>query len=87
MNKSRTQMLLEHLQRWSQPAVSGWSTTFRSTPYISQNLGIRNVPDVVMKLRRKGHIIATARKRVQVGDVAYPDVAVYTYLSNTKKEN
>lgn len=80
MNKSRTQKLLEHLQTWSQPAVSGWSTTFRSTPYISQKLGIRNVPDVVMKLRRKGHQIRTARGPVTVEAVHYPDVAVYRYI-------
>lgn len=71
--------MLDHITMWSKPKVLGWSHGFRSTPYLSHALGVRNVPDMVMKLRRKGHRITTERKRVVLEGRVYPDVAVYQF--------
>lgn len=43
-----------------------------------------NAPDAVRKLRRKGHVILTARRDVKWQFRMYPNIGVYIYKGKTK---
>lgn len=71
--------LVQHLKHHS--ALYGHTRTReRSTPFLSQTLGIRNVPDAIRKLRARGHVIETTIAPVQVNGIAYDAVGIYTYV-------
>lgn len=77
---ARSGALLTYLRHHS--AMHGMTrTSERSSPHLSQTLGIRNVPDAIRKLRKRGHEIMTTRGPVKVGAMAYDDVAIYTYIN------
>lgn len=70
---TRTEKLLQFLEKNSRCA------DFRSTPYLSSNFGIRNLPDAIKKLRAKGHDIRTTRADVVFSYNLYHNVGIYTY--------
>lgn len=85
MKKRQSDILAEHLQLWSKPDVIDWATRFRSTPYLSAQLGIRNAPDAVMKLRKRGHVIRTEMVSVEVAGRMYRNIASYVYIRGPEK--
>lgn len=78
--RARRTVLLTHLRQHS--AIYGMSRTdARSSPHLSQTMGIRNIPDAIRKLRKLGHEIMTTRGPAKVGAITYDDVAIYTYIN------
>jgi hypothetical protein len=63
-----------------------WDEAFRSSPHLSSYLGIRNIPDVIMKLRRKGLNIKTRRADVTVRGAQYENVGIYKLYKTRKRK-
>ena len=82
--RARTSVLLAHLR--SHSAQYGMARTdARSSPHLSQTMGIRNLPDAIRKLRKRGHEIITTRGPAKVGTMTYDDVAIYTYINRNNQ--
>lgn len=55
-----------------------------STVELRVRAEVCNAPDVVRKLRRKGHVILTARRDVKWQFCVYTNIGVYIYKGKAK---